>query len=150
MDVNGIGHGVAVTGVRHDVPCRPPMITKLMQFTSCLRVTISIATIVGSRSGCSCCCDVLVALGRKDVMGVMILIEDVLTLLMMLKDCCRSAFGCCVFCVSRFPLTLTCRITIWMLLLWCSGCTWRRGRHGDKDVDRRLLRSETNKQTKTR
>ena len=55
---------------------------------------------------CSCCC-VPVALGGKDAMVVMILIEDVLTLLMMLKDCCRSqsAFRCCVVvCVSRLPL----------------------------------------------
>ena len=32
------------------------------------------------------------------------LIEDVSRLLMMLKDCCRSAVRCCVVvCVSRFP-----------------------------------------------
>ena len=42
----------------------------------------------------------------------------------------------------------------------CSGCTWREGRHGDKDVDGEsvdnvdvdngLLRSETNKQKRVR
>ena len=34
------------------------------------------------------------------------MIEDVLTLLMKLKDCCRSKFCCCVVCVSRFPFPL--------------------------------------------
>ena len=47
-----------------------------------------------------------------------------------------------------------CQIVFRLLLLWISGCTWREGRHGDKDVDRErvnivvvdveLLRSETN------
>ena len=52
----------------------------------CLCFTIAIA-IVGSRSGCSCCCVVPVALGGKDVMVTKMLIEDVLALLMLLKDC---------------------------------------------------------------
>ena len=35
------------------------------------------------------------------------LIEDVLTLLLMMKDCCWSVFRCCVVvCVSRLPLAL--------------------------------------------
>ena len=57
----------------------------------CLRVTIAIA-IVGLRSGCSCCCGDLVALGGKDATVTKMLIEDVLTLLLLIKDCCRSAF----------------------------------------------------------
>ena len=55
----------------------------------CLRATVSIAiATVGLRSGCSCCCccGVPVALGRKDVMA-MLLIVDVLTLLMLIMDC---------------------------------------------------------------
>ena len=51
----------------------------------CLRVTIFIS-ISGSRSGCSCC-GVLIALGRKSIMVTNMLIEDMLTLLMLLKDC---------------------------------------------------------------
>ena len=43
--------------------------------------------IVGSRSNCSCCCGVPVALGGKDVMVAMMLIKDMLTLLLLLKDC---------------------------------------------------------------
>ena len=39
-------------------------------------------------------------------MVVMIFIEDAPTLLIMLKDCCRSAFRCCAVCVSQFPLPL--------------------------------------------
>ena len=72
--------------------------------------------IVESRSGCSCCCGdvrlplplsdrVPVALGGKNVL-TMLLIADVLTLLLMIKDCCRSAFCCCAVCISRFLLTL--------------------------------------------
>ena len=37
-------------------------------------------------------------------MVVIILIEYVSMLLMMLKDCCRSAFLYCIVCMSRFPL----------------------------------------------
>ena len=49
-------------------------------------VAIAIA-IVGLRSGCSCCCGDLVALGGKDIMTTMSLMEDVPTLLLMIKDC---------------------------------------------------------------
>ena len=54
----------------------------------CVMIPIGIA-MVGSRSGCSCCCccGVLVALGGKDVMVTMMLIEDILTLLMLIMDC---------------------------------------------------------------
>ena len=57
----------------------------------CLCVMIAIA-IVGSHSGCSCCCccGVPVALGGKDAMMAMILIQDVSTLLMLIKDCWRG------------------------------------------------------------
>ena len=62
------------------LPVRVPLLC-------CLGVTISIAiAIVGSRSGCSCCCGVLVALGGKDVMVTKILIENVSTLLLLIKD----------------------------------------------------------------
>ena len=75
----------------------------------CLRVTIAIVTaIAGSRSSCNCCCccGVPVTLGGKNVLAIL-LIEDVSSLLMMLKDCCRSTFRCCVvICVSRLPLLL--------------------------------------------
>ena len=37
-------------------------------------------------------------------MVVVILIENVSTLLMMPKDCFRAVFLCCIVCVSRFPL----------------------------------------------
>ena len=55
---------------------------------------------------------------------------------------------CHCHCRNSFRLQL--------LLLWCSGCTWREGHHGDKDDDRgrvhavdaaKGLLSETNKQT---
>ena len=39
-------------------------------------------------------------------MLAMLLIEDVSTLLMMRKDCCRSAFRYCVVRVSQLPLLL--------------------------------------------
>ena len=69
------------------------MIMKLLQFVSCLqRVTITIViAIIVSRwcSGCSCYCycGVLVVLQEKDVMVARILIENVLALLLMIKDC---------------------------------------------------------------
>ena len=54
----------------------------------CLHATIAIAiAIVGLHSGCSCCCAIPVALGGKDIMGTKMLMEDVSTLLMLLKDC---------------------------------------------------------------
>ena len=55
----------------------------------CLHATIDIAiAIVGLRFACSyCCCGVLLALGGKDVMLTKMLIEDVLPLLMLIKDC---------------------------------------------------------------
>ena len=90
------------------LPVRVPMLC------CCLRVTIAIViAIVGSRSGCSCCCGVPAALGGKDVL-TMLLIEDVPMLLMMLKDCCRSwsVFRCCVVCISRLPLQLTNRFPV--------------------------------------
>ena len=92
---------------------------------------------------------------------VMILIEDAWALLMMLKDCCRSAFRCCVVaCVSQLPLPLLDHVpavvvaaAAVMLQLHLEG-----GRHGENDVDRErvnivvderaLLRSETNKHTR--
>ena len=54
----------------------------------CLHFTIAIA-IIGSRSACSYYgyCGVPVALREKNVMVAMILIENVLTLLLMIKDC---------------------------------------------------------------
>ena len=52
----------------------------------CLHVTIT-TVIVGSRSGRSWCCGVMVALGGKDIMVTMILVEKVSTLLMLIKDC---------------------------------------------------------------
>ena len=84
-DVDGEGIDV-VDDARGLLPVRVPLLF-------CLGVMISIAVaiaIVESRSGC-CCCGVSVALGGKNVLA-MLLIEDVSTLLMMLKDCCRSAF----------------------------------------------------------
>ena len=96
---------------------------------------------------------------------VMILIEDVLTLLMMLEDCCQPWSEIAVLLsVCHDCRYHHCRIAFRLLLWWrpiaiaivgsCSGCTWREGRHGDKDVDRGrvdivdvdkgLLRSETN------
>ena len=95
VDVAGVRHGVVVAAdddlVWYDDACWPLMIMKLLQFASCLvRVTIAIAiTIVGLRwcFSFSCCCGVLVALGGKDVMVINILIENVSTLLMLLKDC---------------------------------------------------------------
>ena len=93
-------------------------------------------------------------------MSAILLIEDMSTLLTMLKDCCRSAFRCCVVvCLSQLPLLLplsdgvpVAADVVFLLHL-------ERGRHGDKDidrervnivvvVDRRLLRSETNIRTK--
>ena len=57
-------------------------------------------------------------------MGVMILIEDGSPLLMLLKDCYRFAFRCCVVvCMSPLPLLLSDRVPV-----QCSGCTWREGR----------------------
>ena len=90
----------------------------------------------------------------------MLLVEDVSMLLMMLGNCCRSVFHCCVVWVSRFPLTLplsdcvsVAADVVFMLHL-------EGGRHGDKDidggrvnivvVDKVLLKSETNKQTRGR
>ena len=94
------------------------------------------------------------------VLLLLILIEDVSTLLMLLKDCCRSAFRCyCdVVCISQLPLPLPFLLsdvcvpvaTAVVFLLYLEG-----GCHGDRDVDRGrvdlidvdngLLRSETNK-----
>ena len=85
-----------------------------------------------------------VALGGKDVL-TMLLIADVLTLLLLIKDCCRSAFRCCVVVcnISRLPLPLSDCVPV-----------DAEGRHGDKDVDRERvdivdaakgLLSETNK-----
>ena len=52
----------------------------------CLHVTIT-TVIVGSRSGRSWCCGVMVALGGKDVTVTKMLIEDVLSLLILIMDC---------------------------------------------------------------
>ena len=81
-----------------------------------------------------------VVLGAKDVL-TMLLIEDVLTLMMMLKDCCqsRSAFRCCVVCMSRFPLPLPLSNRVPVVVVAASMVFRLRlegGRHGDKDVDR--------------
>ena len=68
----------------------PPLIVKSLQFVSCFHVTIASAiVIVDSRSGCSCCYyGVPVALGgRQNVMVTKMLIENVLTLLMLIEDC---------------------------------------------------------------
>ena len=91
-------------------------------------------------------------------MVVVILIEDVSTLLMMLKDCCWSSFRCCVVVyVSRLPLLLPLSDLVpvaaaVVFLLHLEG-----GHHGDKDIDGGyidilvdvdnglLLRSKTNK-----
>ena len=70
-------------------------------------------------------------------MLAMLLIENVLMLLMMLKDCCRSVFRyCVVVCISQLPLPLLLPDCVWVaaavvFLLHLVG-----GRHGDKDVDR--------------
>ena len=54
---------------------------------SCVTISVAVAiVIVGSRSGCSCC-GIEVSLGGKDVMVTIILIENVLTSLLMIKDC---------------------------------------------------------------
>ena len=49
---------------------------------------------------------VQVALGEKYDNVTKMLIMDVSRLLMMLKDCCRFTFRCCVVRVSRLPLSL--------------------------------------------
>ena len=70
-------------------------------------------------------------------MLVMLLIEDVSTLLMMPKDCCWSAFHCCAVWVSRFTFTLPLLdcvpvvvVAVVFRLRLEGGC------HDDKDVDR--------------
>ena len=88
-------------------------------------------------------------------MVVMILIEDVLTLLMLILDCCRSRVRVPLLCCLHFTIATaivgsrsgcSCRCY--------SGCAWREGRVGNDldsrrvaivDVDNGLLRSETNK-----
>ena len=125
-----------------------------------VRVVRAVIVIVGSRPCCSYCCGVLVALGAKDVLA-MLLTADVLTLLLMIKDCCRSTFCCCVVVrTSRLPLLLplsdhipvVAAATV-VFLLHLEG-----GRHGEKDVDRervnvvdtdRGLLRETNKHKHT-
>ena len=74
------GHVHIVDDTKGLLPIHVPMLCCCM----CVMIAIVIA-IAGSRSGC-CCCGVPVALGAKDVLA-MFLIEDVSTLLMMLKDC---------------------------------------------------------------
>ena len=71
-------------------------------------------------------------------MLLLILIEDASALLMLLKDCCRSAFRCycVVVCISQLPLPLLLsnRVPVAAaaaFLLHLGG-----GRHGDKDIDR--------------
>ena len=60
----------------------------LMMLGECVTISIDIAiAIVGSRSGGSCCCGVPVALEGKDVMVTKMLIEDLSTSLLMIKDC---------------------------------------------------------------
>jgi len=49
-------------------------------------IAIAIA-IVGSHFGCICCGVPVVVLGGNDVMVAIILIEDVSTLLILIKDC---------------------------------------------------------------
>ena len=79
----------------------------------CCGVLIAIV-IVGSRSDCSCCCGDPVALGGKDVMVKKMLIADVSTLLLMIKDCCQSTIHDCyvVVCVSRLTLPLSDRVPV--------------------------------------
>ena len=87
-------------------------------------VCVSQFAIVGSCSGCSCCChNVPVALGGKDKLA-MLLIEDVLTLLMMPKDCCwsRSAIAVLLSVCHDFHCQCHCRIAFRLLLL-CSDCS---------------------------
>ena len=75
-----------------------------------------------------------VALGGKDVMVTRMLIESVSTLLLMIQDCCWSAFRCCVVRVSRLPLPpLSDRVSVVavVFLLYLEG-----GRHGGHDLDR--------------
>ena len=93
-------------------------------------------------------------------MLAMLLIENVSTLLMMLKDCCRSrsAFRCCVVCISRFPLPLPLSdrvpVVVAAVVFWLR---FEGGRHGSAldsrhvdivDADNNGLLSETNKQTR--
>ena len=71
----------------------------------CLRVTITIViAIVGSRSGCSYC-GLPVTLGGKNVLA-MLLIENVSTLLMILKDCCRSRICVPLLCCLHFMIDI--------------------------------------------
>ena len=102
-----------------------------------------------------------VALGAKDALA-MLLIADVLTLLLMIKDCCRSAFRCCVVVyASQLPLILPLSDCVPIAAAVVFRMYLEGGRHGDKDVDRErvdivdvdnagLLRSKTNRQTNTR
>ena len=46
-----------------------------------------VIAIVGSRLGCSCCWGVPVEIGGKDVVFSTLLIADISTLLLMIKDC---------------------------------------------------------------
>ena len=76
--------------------------------------------IVVSCSGCNCC-GVQVALGGKDVLA-MLSIANVWTLLLMIKDCCRSTLIC------------DCHVVVWMsrLSLPLSDCV--QVALGGKDV----------------
>ena len=112
----------------HDQNSRLPVHVPLL-LCCCLHIAITIAIVrLHWCSGCSCCCcyGVLVLLGGKDVLAVL-LIEDMLTLLMMLKNCCRSRSAidvllpACHNCHCHYH----CRIAFRLLLLWCCSCTWR-------------------------
>ena len=97
-------------------------------------------------------------------MLAILLIENVSALLMMLKDCCRSAFRCCVVCISRLPLPLWDRVPVVVVVVvvvvaMVFQLSLEGRRHGDKDVDggrvdvvdaAKGLLSETNKQTRIR
>ena len=155
----GVRYGVVVTDVVfRDCHCCESCHGSCRLF-SMLRLPLLLLSDCVLRCSCCCCSGVPVALGAKDVLAIL-LIAGVLTLLMMIKDCCRSAFHCCVVVyASRLPLLLplpncvpvvAAAAVVFLLHL-------ERGRHGDKDVDRELadivhvdnglLRRKTNKQT---
>ena len=72
------------------------------------------------------------------VMLLLILIEDVSALLMLLKDCCRSAFHCycVVVCISRLPLPLLMSDRVPVAAAVVFRLRLEGGCHGDKDIDR--------------
>ena len=71
----------------------------------------------------------------------MLLIAEMLTLLLMIKDCCRSAFFAIAIAIdgSRSSCSCCCRVPIAIALVGsCSGCIWREERIG-KALDSRRV-----------